>query len=308
MSVASAMAILAPAAVVGFGVVTATRVAQRVRQSRRPLPPARACIDTAWARPGRIPPGLVSLPLPAVLTLSQFPQFHLRPEAAALALETLMVVFDAATERQEGGLSVIEFPGLEGSALPDVTQVVVGSALARVQAYQRYGAAVAASVLAPACAWPEPMSEQLPEEPKEEQVWLSLMQLSVVVLAQRDGVQIPVDVDPVATHMEDELDICVPQDVVLELRNPTTLAPEIGVDDDESWPISHAAQISVYEGLLAALADPLETAPVSRAVVAVAPNCPWDDKSGYGLDMTTLWYAARRLERIANLDNQGGAP
>jgi hypothetical protein len=307
MSVASAVAILAPAAVVGFGVVAATRVAQRVRASRRALAPSRTCIDHAWAPPGPIPAGLVSLPLPALVTLSQFPQFHLRHDDAALALETLAVVFDATTERQEGGLTILEFPGVEGSAIPDVTPVVVNSARARVQAYQRFGAAVTASVLAPTCAWPEPMSDALPEEPKEEQVWQSLLQLAVVMLAQRDGVQILVDVDPVVTRIEDELDICMPAGVVLELRNPTTLAPEIGVDDDESWPISHATQIQVYQALLAALADPTSTAPVSGAVLAVAPKCPWGDKSDYGLEMTTLWYAARRLERIANLDF-GGTP
>jgi hypothetical protein len=298
--------IFGTAAAVGFGTAAVVMIAGR--PSGRPAqlgpsPKDTTCIDQIWA-PAQTLDKQVAAPLslPALLTLAQFPSFHLTVDAQADAIDALEQYFVEVDEEDADGGTLLEFPGVDGSSIPeDGMAVGIRSALERVENYRRFGAAAAASVVAPHCAWPEPFSRDLPDDAHQLDVWQSLEQLAVVALAHRDTQQIRVDVDPIGTVLDDRLEACVGDELVLPLRAPTTLAPEISDDeDDESWQLTHDAQVHAYQELLAALSDSQTTAPVSRAVAALAPRCPWGDKQRYGLRMTTLWYDVRRLERIAD--------
>lgn len=302
----TALKIFGTAAAVGFGTTAAVMVAQR--PSARPgelgpSPEDKTCVDGAWAPAQALNKEVAApLSLPALLTLAQFPSFHLTVDAQADALEALKEYFAEVDEEDVEGGTMLAFPGVEGSSIPeDGMDVGIRTALERVENYRRFGAAAAASVVAPHCAWPQPFSRDLPDDAHEADIWQSLEQLAVVVLAYRDARQIRVDVDPTGTVLDDRLEACVGDELVLPLRSPTTPAPEISEDEnDKSWQLTHDTQVRAYQELLAALSDPQTTAPVSRTVAAVAPRCPWGDKPRYGLRMTTLWYDVRRLERIAD--------
>lgn len=302
----TALKIFGTAAAVGFGTAAAVRVAQR--PSRRhpelgPSPEGGTCIDGPWAPAQPLDKEVAAtLPLPALLTLAQFPSFHLTVDAQADALDALEQYFAEVDEEEVEGGTLLGFPAVEGSSIPeDGMDVGVRTALERLENYRRFGAAAATSVVAPDCVWPEPFSRDLPSGAHEGDIWRSLEQIATVALARRDERQLRVDVDPTGTVLDDRLEACVGDELVLPLRSPTTPAPEISDDqEDESWQLTHDAQVRAYKELLVALSDPLTTAPVSRAVAAVAPRCPWGDKQRYGLRMTTLWYDVRRLERLAD--------
>lgn len=298
-----ALKIVGLGALVGFGTTAIARAATAPR--RRALGAAsapRTCVDQVWGPLIPLSPSSVqTLSLPAVLTLQQFPGFHLAGEIQPEALALVREYVDAVEESEEEGNLMLDFPGVEDSSIPEDGQTVgVDRQLDRVENYMRFAAAAAAATLAPDCAWPEPFSTQAPEDPHAAAVWRSLEYLAVVALAERDERQIRVDVDPEITVLDDLLEACMPEDVVLPLRSPTTLAPDLGGDDDASWQISHTAQINAFSVLQDQLSDPDATAPSSAAVAALAPRCPWGDKVRYGLAMTTLWYDVRRLERIVD--------
>jgi hypothetical protein len=227
-----------------------------------------------------------------MMTLQQFSGLHLALNIQPKALALVTQYVDDVAEHEVEGSRVLEFPG--------GIEVEAQRQLERVQAYMRFAAAAVAPLLAPECAWPEPGSLERPADPRESAVWISLEQLAVVALSERDTRPIHIDTDPQTTVLDDLLEACVPDDVVLPLRSPTTLAPELGNDEDASWQISHAAQIQAFETLQDQFSDPDTTAPVSTAVATVAPRCPWGDKTRYGLAMTALWYDVRRLARIAD--------
>lgn len=293
---APALQIVIPAAAVGFGVGA---VATWASTPKAPAAGRVPCVNGAWSLPRAPSAALVErLRLPAILTLSQFPRWPLAEHAQIQGFEVLEATFDAVVERGD----VLALPQVEGSPIP-AQEVVVRTALERVQVLSAFGGAVAGAAIAPACTFAAPLSDEVLDDERVQDVQRALEQLAVVALAQRDGRMIRVDVDPLVTRIEEEGEICVPPDVVLPLRAPTILAPQIGDDpEDRSWPISHDAQVSLYHALLEALADPAQTAPLTTALIALAPECPWGDKIGYGLDMTTLWYAAGRLEKIAAAD------
>lgn len=293
-----AAAILGTAAVVGFGTTAAVRVLRP--RAMKALPPV-ACTE-AWAPEQAFDRHVASgLSEPAALTLAQFQSFHLAPSAQDAALAFIDDYFGQVEEYEDVRGTVLAFPAVPGSSIDEGGQeVVVTTALERVENYRRFGAAVAAAALSPSCVWPPPFSREVPEQPRAAQVWQSLEQVATVALARRDEVQIEVDVDPIWTVLDDRLEACIDNELIHELRDPTTLAPEIDGDhDDPSWQLTHAAQIKAYQGLLADLGNPDVTAPISRTVVALAPRCPWGDKR-YGLRMTTMWYDVRRLERLAD--------
>jgi hypothetical protein len=303
----TSLKIFGTAAVVGFGTTAAVRISQR--PSGRPTdeigpsPEEATCVDVVWTPAQPLDKGVAAqLPLRALLTLAQFPSFHLTVDAQADALDALEEYFSEVEEEDLDGGTVLTFPGVEGSSIPeDGMDVGIKTALERVENYRRFGAAAAGSVVAPDCTWPHPFSRDISTDAHEAAVWQSLEQLAVVVLARRDARQIRVDVDPTGTVLDDRLEACVGDELMLPLRAPTTPAPELSGDaDDESWQLTHETQVRAYQELLAALSNPLTTAPVSRVVAALAPRCPWGDKQRYGLRMTMLWYDVRRLERLAD--------
>lgn len=289
---AGALEILGTTALLGFGTTAAVRIARRPDGPRAAKTSGPACLAAIWASQGGLSPDATKdLPIPAILTLGQFPSISLTPAASAKAFRLLRERFANTQETQGEEALLIAFPA---------ATVTARTERERVAHYRRFGAAHVAEALAPGCAWPDPRSDQIPVDPKEEAVWRSLGDLAVVALSARDGEQIPVDVDPSGTVLDDRLEACVAGDVLLPLRSPTTLAPELRVgDDDRSWHLTHDAQVRAYEALLYALSDLDVTAPVSRVVVGLGPRCPWDQKARYGLRMTTLWYEVRRLEQIA---------
>lgn len=303
--IVTALKILGAGAAVGFGTVAVAHVvrAPSRRPALAPAPEEDVCALEAWASLRPLDHQVAAqLPLPALLTLKQFPGFHLTTQAQADALEALEEYFAAVEETEAEGGTMLEFPGVEGSSIPeDGMTVGVARALDRVENYRRFGAAAVASVLAPDCAWPEPFSTDLPDDAKGADVWQSLEQLAVVALAARDELLVRVDVDPATTVLDDRLEACLPEDLVLPIRSPTTLAPELGGDpEDVSWQTSHDGQVQAFALLRDHLADPDVTAPAAMTVAALAPRCPWGDKRRYGLRMTTLWHEVRRLERIAD--------
>lgn len=294
MSGLLALKIVGLGALLGFGTTTIVRARRARRRAPRSLGD---CVEGVWSPSTKFdPPAISELSLPAVMTLRQFPGFYLDPEVQADAIAVVQRYVDSVKESDADGGMLLEFPSPQESTI-----VHVDRALDRVESYMRFSAAAAAAAVAPDCAWPDPMSDELPEEPRAAAVWQSLERLAVVALAERDGAQIRVDVDPQTTILDDFLEACVPDDVVLPLRSATTLAPELGDDHDPSWQISHGAQVNAFSVLQERLADPHTTAPASAAVAAVAPGCPWGDKTRYGLAMTTLWYDVRRLERFADM-------
>lgn len=304
MSLLTAAAILGAGAAVGFGAATAVQVVQGRTRSPAALPPVSVatCVDEIWSPAIRIDhDASLALSHPALLTSAQFPGFQLSPEAQAEALDTLAEYFGEVEEEAVEEGVMLDFPGVEGSSIPDDGMVVgVTRSLERVLNYRRFGAAAVASVLAPECPWPEPFSTEIPDDPKAADVWMALEELAVVALADRDEAQIRVDVDPAGTVLDDLLEACVGGELVLPIRSPTTLSPKIGATDDESWQMTHAAQEQAFALLSAHLANPDTTAPVSATVAEMAPRCPWGNKSEYGLRMTSLWHDVRRLEQIAD--------
>lgn len=304
----TAVKIFGTAAAVGFGTAAAVRIAHRPSWpsgAARELGPTpeKTCVDEAWAPAQPLDKEVAAvLSLPALLTLAQFPSFHLTADAQIDALNALEEYFAEVDEENVEGGTLLAFPGVEGSSIADDgMDVGVRSALERLENYRRFGAAAAASVVAPDCAWPKPFSRDVPFDAHEADIWQSLEQLATVALARRDGRQIRADVDPTGTVLDDRLEACVGDELVVPLRSPTTPAPEISDDqEDQSWQLTHDAQVRAYQELLSALSEPLTTAPVSRAVATIAPRCPWGDKQRYGLRMTTLWYDVRRLERLAD--------
>lgn len=310
--IVTALKVIGVGAAVGFGTAAAIQVARRPSR-RHELPPApeESCVDAVWAPMQQLDQAVgAHLPLSALLTVSQFPGFHLSVDAQRVALDAVAEYLDAVEEvPEEDDTVTINFPGVEGSSIPDDgMEVVVARALDRVENYRRFAAAAAASALAPACAWPEPFSLDIPDDPREAAVWQSLEQIAVVALAARDETRVRVDVDPAVTVLDDKLEACVPENAVLPLRSPTTLAPELDGDpEDASWQISHATQVEAFALLRDQLSDPDATAPVSVTVAALAPRCPWGDKRRYGLRMTTLWHDVRRLERVADQPQEDAA-
>jgi hypothetical protein len=301
--------VLGTAALVGFGSTALVRVAQRRAQTRTALPPpmigpaqrpTQECLQGVWAIRQPLS-STISLPPPARMTVGQFPGFALTEQAQRDAMEALLEYVAAVEEVEEGDYVRLSFPGVEQSSIPpDGQEVGIQTALERSENYRRFGAAAAAAVVAPACEWPEPFSRDEPETPKAQQVWRSLEHMAVIALAARDQTVLEVDIAPVATVLEDRLEACIGPGLMRPLRDPVSLAPEIGEDTgDQSWQMTHDAQIQAYQALQAALADPSVTNPITRTVTAVAPQCAWADKTRYGLNMTTMWYEVRRLEDMA---------
>lgn len=314
-----ALKVLGTAALVGFGATALVRATQRSLKSGAPssLPaapdsvhPTLSCLTEVWSPLGRMDAGAVEgLSMSAVLSVAQFPGVHLTPASQRDAMDALREYFAEVEEFDEDDYVRISFPGVVGSMIPeDGSEVGVQSALERLENYRRFGAAAAVAVLAPECAWPEPFSQDLPEDLQAQQVWRSLEHLAVVALSDRDQAQLRVDIDPIATVLDDRLEACIGEEFMHELRSPTSLSPKLGDNpDDVSWQLTHQAQEQLYEALSAALSNPDTTAPVTMAVMSVAPRCPWGDKQRYGLRMTTMWHEAKRLEDLAYDDLRGEA-
>lgn len=303
--VGTALKVIGTGAVIGFGAAALAQVALRParRHDALPSPEKEGCIGEIWAPSQRLDAQVATaLPLPALLTLTQFPGFHLSGAAQQDALEALHEYFAAVEETDADEGTLLDFPGVEGSSIPDDGMVVgVTRALDRIENYRRFGAAAAASMIAPTCEWPEPFSSDVPADPKAAAIWQSLEHLAVVALASRDERQIRVDVEPTGTVLDDRLEACVPAELLRALRSPTTLAPELGGDaEDESWQLSHQGQITAFAQFQEHLADPDVTAPIALTAAAIAPRCPWGDKSTYGLRMTMVWHDLQRLEQLAD--------
>jgi len=246
----------------------------------------------------------------AILSLAQFPGFHLGAQAQSEALDVLDEYFGGVTQHEVEGGTMLSFPGVVGSSIPgDGMDVGVRTALERVENYRRFGAAAAASVLGSDEAWPEPFSRDLPEGSRSAELWMSLEHLAVIALATQDDRMIRVDIDPLETISDVRRPSCLDTGMFLPRADLATLDASIpGVHDVPSWKITHATQRSVYEKLLETLRDESVSAPVSRVVAAVGPRCPWGNKRGYDMRMVDAWYEVRRLERIAGDALEGEDP